>query len=85
MLRNKEMRENAAVRYFLTQQEDFESFLGNVGLYSQALKSLQSIQTKNLSIDMLKAVALSGLDSTTGEPSAEPESLAIRIPDMESH
>ena len=34
---------------------------------------------------MLKAVALSGIDSTTGEPSAEPESLAIKIPDMESH
>lgn len=41
MLRSKEMRNDSAVRYFLTQQDGFESFLGNVGLYSWAYTSLQ--------------------------------------------
>ena len=57
LLRNKELREDAAVRYFLTQQDDFDDFLGNVGLYSWAYTSMMSINTKNLSFDMLKAVA----------------------------
>ena len=36
ILRNTELRGDAAVRYFLTQQEGFEDFLGNVGLYGGA-------------------------------------------------
>ena len=58
ILRNTELRQDAAVKYFLTQQEGLEDFLGNVGLYSWAYTSLSTIDTKNLSLDMLKAVGV---------------------------
>ena len=79
LLRNTELRGDAAVRYFLTQQDGLDDFLGNVGLYSWAYTSLSSIDTKNLSLDMLKAVAKSGIDKTS-----EPAGFILVIPNQES-
>ena len=79
ILRNTELRGDAAVRYFLTQQEGFEDFLGNVGLYGGAFQMLSMIDTKNLSLDMLKAVAKSDLDRDS-----EPGQFVLNIPSADS-
>ena len=79
LLRNRELRGDAAVRYFLTQQDGFEDFLGNVGLYSWAFTTLSSIDTKSLSLDMLKAVAKSEIDKNS-----EPGQFVITIPNVDS-
>ena len=79
LLRNRELRGDAAVRYFLTQQDGFEDFLGNVGLYSWAFTTLSSIVTKSLSLDMLKAVAKSEIDKNS-----EPGQFVITIPNVDS-
>ena len=85
-MRNKELRDNAAVRYFLTQQDDLESFLGDVGLYSWAYTALSSLDTKNLSFDVLKAVAKSGIESRGVDGTSEPARFILTIPvlDFES-
>ena len=57
LLRNQDLRANAAVRYFLCEQDGVDNFLGDVRLYSWAYTSLASIDRKQLSFDMLKAVA----------------------------
>ena len=84
LLRNRDLRENAAVRYFLTQQDDFESFLGDVGLYSWAYTSLSSIDTKNLSFDVLKAVAQSEIESRGSDGRSEPAHFTLVIPKFDS-
>ena len=81
LLRNRELRNDAAVRYFLTQQEGLDDFLGNVGHYSWAYSSLLSAfdNTQSLSLDMLKAVAKSEIDK-----SSEPGQFVLDIPNAES-
>ena len=68
-----------AVKYFLTQQDGLDSFLGDVGLYSWAYTSLSTIEMKNLSLDMLKAVAKSEIETRGSDSGAEPEQFAITI------
>ena len=53
--------------------------MGNVGMYSWAYTSLSTIDTKNLSFDMLKAVAKSEIDK-----SSEPAQFIINIPNVDS-
>ena len=53
--------------------------MGNVGLYSWAYTSLSTIDTKSLSLDMLKAVAKSEIDK-----SSEPGQFVLNIPSAES-
>lgn len=82
LVRNKDLRQDMAFKYFLTQQEGLDSVLGNVSLYSWAYQSLSTaIDPKNISYDMLKAVAKSGLESTAG---SEPEQFVINIPEVDS-
>ncbi len=73
LLRNRDLRENVAVKYFLTQQDGLEGFLGDVGLYSWAYTSLSTIDTKKLSFDMLKAVAKAEIETRGSDSRAEPE------------
>ena len=85
LLRSPELREESAVKYFLTQQEGFEVFLGNVGRYDWAHRALSSIDPKYFSIDMLKAVAQTEYESRGAQGGmVEPDHLAIRIPNFES-
>ena len=81
LLRNRELRNDAAVRYFLTQQEGLDDFLGNVGHHSWAYSSLLSAidNTQSLSLDMLKAVAKSEIDK-----SSEPGQFVLNIPNADS-
>ena len=82
LLRNAEMRENGAVRYFLTQQEGLEVFLGNGKSYDWAYQALQSLDPKYFSLEMLRAVAQNEYHSISGEFGCmEPEVLLMKLPD----
>lgn len=79
LLRNRELRTDAAVRFFLTQQDGLDDFLGDVGLYKWAFNSLSTIDMKSLSLDMLKAVAKSEIDK-----SSEPGQFKLAVPNADS-
>ena len=61
LVRNKELREDSTVDYFLKQQDGIHEYLGNVNMYSYAYTSLRNLGRNYMSYDMLSAVAQANL------------------------
>ena len=57
LVRNKELREDSTVDFFLKQQDGIQEYLGNVNMYSYAYASLRNLGRNYMSYDMLSAVA----------------------------
>ena len=56
LVRNRELREDATVDYFLKQQDGLNEYLGNVNVYSWAYASLRNLGRNYMSYEMISAV-----------------------------
>ena len=73
--RKKDLREVPIVQYFLKEKEGVDEFLGDANLYSWAYQSLSKLDRKNMSFEMLKAVALAKTDL-----SEDPQQFNLKFP-----
>ena len=75
LVRNRELREDATVDYFLKQQDGLNEYLGNVNMYSWAYASLRNLGRNYMSYEMISAVTQANL-----ETSFEPDQFALTYP-----